>query len=164
MPRGFKITDTCGRRGIFQLAQNILLEIMNKLKVELNTWANYALNDNWLTDFSVKACFSNFLSLLTINFSVIILTLRNSPNLEALLGGQLGVEGGPVGDEDGSVCAVKNVSTVRRCGPRWYNWGLLAGPAKHHILDPVSLKIFAWKIWVHEGTLSSQLPTQTQNA
>ena len=76
------------------------------------------MNDNWLTDFSVKACFSNFLSLLTINFSVIILTIRNSPNLEALLGGQLGVEGGPVAGEDGSVRAVKNVSTVRRCSPR----------------------------------------------
>ena len=43
---------------------------------------------------------------MTISFSVIILTMRNSPDLEALLGGQLAVHRGPVG-EDGGVGTVK---------------------------------------------------------
>ena len=37
-----------------------------------------------MTDSSVKACLSNFQSL-SINFCIIVLTLRDSPDLEALI-------------------------------------------------------------------------------
>ena len=49
---------------------------------------------------------------MTINFCIIVLTLRNSPDLEALLGAELGVQRGPVGGEDSGVGAVKmNISS-----------------------------------------------------